>query len=281
MSAYESLAACYDELTYDIPYEKTLTFFERLCAREHVQPHSVLDLACGTGSLSLLLARRGYRVIGADLSSDMLAEAEQKAQALPENRPFFICQPMQRLRLAEPVDAVICALDSLNYVTKPADCRKTFRRVYDALTPGGLFVFDINTPAKLRGLDGQVFLDETDDTYCVWRTEFDEKKRLCYYGMDIFRLEGEHWQRSFEEHIEYAFEPAELQQWLAEAGYPHPFVRRPRAARPEGSRAAHLFFRKEGVTHERPACARHDEGRLCQRRRGHHDRHCRARTSDP
>ena len=60
MSAYESLAACYDELTYDIPYEKTLTFFERLCAREHVQPHSVLDLACGTGSLSLLLARRGY-----------------------------------------------------------------------------------------------------------------------------------------------------------------------------------------------------------------------------
>ena len=126
---------------------------------------------------------------------------------------------MQRLRLAEPVDAVICALDSLNYVTKPADCRKTFRRVYDALTPGGLFVFDINTPAKLRGLDGQVFLDETDDTYCVWRTEYDEKKRLCYYGMDIFRLEGEHWQRSFEEHIEYAYEPAELQQWLAEAGF--------------------------------------------------------------
>lgn len=93
MSAYESLAACYDELTYDIPYEKTLTFFERLCAREHVQPRSVLDLACGTGSLSLLLARRGYRVIGADLSSDMLAEAEQKAQALPENRPFSSVSP--------------------------------------------------------------------------------------------------------------------------------------------------------------------------------------------
>ena len=130
MSAYESLAACYDELTYDIRYEKTLTFFERLCAREHVQPHSVLDLACGTGSLSLLLAGRGYRVIGADLSEDMLAEAERKAQALPEeSRPFLICQPMQRLRLAEPVDAVVCALDSLNYLTKPADCRKTFRRV--------------------------------------------------------------------------------------------------------------------------------------------------------
>ena len=134
MSAYESLAACYDELTYDIRYEKTLTFFERLCAREHVQPHLVLDLACGTGSLSMLLAEHGYRVIGADLSEEMLAEAEQKARDLPEDiRPFFICQPMQRLRLAEPADAVICALDSLNYLMRPDDCRKTFRRVYDAL----------------------------------------------------------------------------------------------------------------------------------------------------
>ena len=222
MSAYESLAACYDELTYDIRYEKTLTFFERLCAREHVQPHLVLDLACGTGSLSMLLAEHGYRVIGADLSEEMLAEAEQKARDLPEDiRPFFICQPMQRLRLAEPADAVICALDSLNYLMRPDDCRKTFRRVYDALKPGGLFVFDINTPAKLRGLDGQVFLDETDDTYCVWRTEFDAKKRLCYYGMDIFRLDGAHWTRSFEEHLEYAYEPDELLSWLQEAGFTH------------------------------------------------------------
>ena len=221
MSAYETLAACYDELTYDIPYEKNLTFFERLCARTHIRPQTVLDLACGTGSLSVLLAQRGYRVIGADLSEDMLAEAEQKAQALSDNRPFFICHPMQRLRLAEPVDAVICALDSLNYLTRPDDSRKTLRRVYNALKSGGLFVFDINTPAKLRGLDGQVFLDETDDTYCVWRTEFDAKKRLCFYGMDIFRLNGSHWDRSFEEHIEYAYEPDELALWLEEAGFTH------------------------------------------------------------
>ena len=186
MSAYEALAGCYDELTYDIRYEKTLTFFERLCAREQVQPHLVLDLACGTGSLSMLLAGRGYRVIGADLSEDMLAEAERKARELPEgSRPFFI------------------------------------RRVYNALKSGGLFVFDINTPAKLRGLDGQVFLDETDDTYCVWRTEFGAKKRLCFYGMDIFRLNGSLWDRSFEEHIEYAYEPYELALWLEEAGFTH------------------------------------------------------------
>ena len=219
MSAYEALAGCYDELTYDIRYEKTLTFFERLCAREQVQPHLVLDLACGTGSLSMLLAGRGYRVIGADLSEDMLAEAERKARELPEgSRPFFICQPMQRLRLAEPVDAVICALDSLNYLTRPDDCRKTLRRVYNALKSGGLFVFDINTPAKLRGLDGQVFLDETEDTYCVWRTEY--HRGLCTYYMDLFdrRRDGA-WQRELEIHRQRAYTTEELTGWLRAAGF--------------------------------------------------------------
>lgn len=219
MSAYESLAASYDALTYDIPYERILTFWQKLCARQKADVRTVLDLACGTGSLSVLLAQKGYRVLGVDLSEDMLAEADQKAAALESNRPFFVCQPMQRLRLPETVDAVICCLDSINYLRKPTDCQKTFRRVYDALTHGGVFVFDINTPQKLRALDGQVFLDETDDTYCVWRAQFAEKKRLCFYGMDIFQREGEHWLRSFEEHVEYAYEPEELTAWLYDAGF--------------------------------------------------------------
>ena len=219
MSAYESLAASYDALTYDIPYERILTFWQKLCARQKADVRTVLDLACGTGSLSVLLAKRGYRVLGVDLSEDMLAEADQKAVAMEGNRPFFVCQPMQRLRLPETVDAVICCLDSINYLRKPTDCQKTFRRVYDALTHGGVFVFDINTPQKLRALDGQVFLDETDDTYCVWRAQFAEKKRLCFYGMDIFQREGEHWLRSFEEHVEYAYEPEDLTAWLYDAGF--------------------------------------------------------------
>ena len=219
MSAYESLAASYDALTYDIPYERILTFWQKLCARQKADVRTVLDLACGTGSLSVLLAKRGYRVLGVDLSEDMLAEADQKTAAMEGNRPFFVCQPMQRLRLPETVDAVICCLDSINYLRKPTDCQKTFRRVYDALTHSGVFVFDINTPQKLRALDGQVFLDETDDTYCVWRAQFAEKKRLCFYGMDIFQREGEHWLRSFEEHVEYAYEPEELTAWLYDAGF--------------------------------------------------------------
>lgn len=219
MSSYEALAASYDSLTRDIPYERYLRFFKTLLRRFGVKAETVADLACGTGSLSMLLAEAGFSVIGIDQSEDMLSVAAEKANALEENRPFFIAQPMQRLRLFAPVDACVCALDSINYVTKPQDVQRTFRRVWQALRPGGLFVFDINTPFKLEGLDGQVFLDENEDTYCVWRAEFDRRYRLCRYGMDLFQRDGDVWQRSFEEHIERAYTPQELHAWLLEAGF--------------------------------------------------------------
>lgn len=218
MSAYEALAASYDALTYDIPYEKILQFWETLLRRYRLRPETVLDLACGTGSLSVLLAEHGYRVIGADLSEEMLAVADEKCSHLAENRPFFVCQPMQRLRLPEQVDSVICALDSLNYVTRPVDVQKTFRRVQEALTPGGLFLFDINTPYKLEGLAGQTFLDETEDTYCVWRTEY--SRGLCTYYMDIFQRRSDGaWERREELHRERAYTVEELTAWLTEAGF--------------------------------------------------------------
>ena len=218
MSAYEALASSYDGLTLDIPYEEMLAYMEALLQNHDVRPKSVLDLACGTGSMSVLLAKKGYRVIAADLSEDMLAMAYEKAMEL-ENPPFFICQPMQRLRLPYTVDWVACCLDSLNYVTDPADCREAFKRVYASLSQGGAFIFDINSEEKLKGLDGQVFLDENEDTYCVWRAEFDREENICYYGMDIFQREGGLWSRTMEEHREYAYSVAQLTGYLKEAGF--------------------------------------------------------------
>ncbi len=219
MNAYTSLAGAYDRLTYDVAYEQIWTFLETLLHAKNRQPKTVLDLACGTGSMCLVLAKKGYRVIGVDCSEEMLTEAAQKAQELEEGMPFFVCQRMERLRLPEPVDCVICCLDSMNYVTNPEDCRKAIARVYTALKPGGMFLFDINSEAKLRALDGQVFLDEDDDVYCVWRAEFDREENICYYGIDLFRREGEHWLRSFEEHREYAYSVAQLEHYLREAGF--------------------------------------------------------------
>lgn len=218
MGCYESLAGAYDELTYDIDYEGTLDFIEALLEKTERRPSTVLDLACGTGSMLACLAARGYRAIGVDLSEDMLTVASEKLAHLPQ-MPLLVCQPMQELSLPEPVELIVCCLDSLNYVTEPEDCQKTFRRVFEHLTPGGVFIFDINSPAKLRNLDGQVFLDESEDTYCVWRAEFSEEERSVFYGMDIFRREGNHWLRSFEEHQEYAYEPQELRRWLQQVGF--------------------------------------------------------------
>ena len=219
MSAYELLAASYDRLTQDIPYQAILQFAQSVLTERGVSPRSVLDLACGTGSMSILLAREGYRVTGVDLSEEMLTVAAQKAAALTGNFPFFVHQPMERLRLPQPVDWVFSGLDSINYLTNPEACQETFRRVFQSLRPGGVFLFDVNTPNKLRAMDGQVFLDEDEDVYCVWRGEFDENSRICSYGMDLFQRQGRLWMRSFEEHREYAYEPEELESYLREAGF--------------------------------------------------------------
>lgn len=220
MSAYETLASSYDSLTQDIHYEEMLAYMEALLQSHGVRPRSVLDLACGTGSMSVLLARRGYQVLGADMSEDMLAMAWDKASEL-KNPPYFICQRMEQLRLPQPVDWVACCLDSINYITDPETCKKAISRVYDSLTPGGVFIFDINSEEKLRGLDGQVFLDENEDTYCVWRAEFDREENICYYGMDIFQREHKDlWVRSFEEHREYAYSVEQLTAFLKQAGFP-------------------------------------------------------------
>ena len=218
MEAYGALAESYDRLTNDVDYGATVEFYDEILKREGVTPRSVADLACGTGSVGILFAQRGLRVIGVDISEEMLTVAAQKAMAM-EHPPFFVRQKMQNLRLPQPVDAVVCLLDSLNYLDEPADCRKTLTRVFENLAPGGVFLFDINTPAKLRALDGQVFLDENEDSYCVWRAEFDREENRCYYGIDLFRRAGKLWQRSFEQHCEYAYEPQTLCRWLEEAGF--------------------------------------------------------------
>ena len=218
MDAYHNLAVSYDRLTNDVDYESTVRFYSDILKREGLHPRTAVDLACGTGSVALLLAQMGLEVTAVDLSEEMLTVAQQKAQKL-ENPPRFICQPLQELRLYKGVDLAVCALDSLDYITEPGDCKEAIRRIYKALNPGGIFIFDVNTPEKLRAMDGQVFLDEDEDVYCVWRGEFDQKTNICSYGMDLFQRRGAVWERSFEEHREYAYSASQLKAYLKAAGF--------------------------------------------------------------
>ena len=218
MNAYGALASSYDRLTNDVEYEAVVDFYFEILRREGLRPRTAVDLACGTGSVALLLAQRNLTVTGVDMSEEMLCVASQKAQEA-DNRPLFVCQKLQQLQLPKGVDLAVCALDSLDYITEPADCQKAIQRIYKALNPGGCFIFDVNTPEKLRSMDGQVFLDEDDDVYCVWRGEFDERTNVCSYAMDLFQREGNCWSRSFEEHREYAYSSQQLTAYLKEAGF--------------------------------------------------------------
>lgn len=218
MSAYESLALSYDRLTNDVDYGAAVSFYEQIMAREGVSPRSAVDLACGTGSVTALLAKKGIPVIGVDLSEEMLSVAQQKTQDLLP-RPMFLHQDLSRLYLPRGVDLAVCALDSLDYITDPACCAAAIRRIYRCLNPGGIFIFDVNTPEKLRAMDGQVFLDEDENVYCVWRGDFDKKSNICTYGMDLFQRQGKLWHRSLEEHREYAYSQEQLTGYLKSAGF--------------------------------------------------------------
>ena len=221
MSSYEGLAASYDALTTDVGYEKRADFLEKLFRRSRIPVHTVLDLACGTGTMTWLLTGRGYELIGVDGSEEMLAAAMEKSGQVEGIPPIFLHQSMPQLDLYGTVDAAICCLDSLNYLTRPADVQRTFRRLHLFIAPGGLLVFDINTVAKLAALDGQVFLDETEDTYCVWRAEYSKRSRICSYFMDLFRLDEEsgQWERGEELHRERAYTVEELTGFLRQAGF--------------------------------------------------------------
>ena len=222
MASYEFLAGCYDELTTDVGYRSWAGYLEKHFARAGIPVRTVLDLACGTRSLTWELARRGYEMIGVDRSEEMLAQANEKGEDFTGERPIFLHQSMDKLDLYGTIDACVCCLDSVNYVTRPAQLERAFARVHLFLMPGGIFVFDINTPEKLRALDGQVFLDETEDAYCVWRAEYSKRRRVCTYAMDLFRLTPAGlWERGEELHEEYAYEPDELEEMLRRAGFHH------------------------------------------------------------
>lgn len=241
MNAYHCLAESYDRLTRDVDYRAIGAFYFEILRRENIHPRTAVDLACGTGSVTALLAQKGLRVIGVDLSEEMLTQAQQKTQSLSP-RPLFLHQNLCRLKLPRGVDLAVCALDSLDYITNPADCAAAIGRVFKVLNPGGIFIFDVNTPEKLRAMDGQVFLDEDEDVYCVWRGEFDSERNLCSYGMDLFQRQGKVWRRSFEEHREYAYSREQLTGYLRSAGFTGVRVYGDRALREPQPGEQRIFF---------------------------------------
>lgn len=243
MSAYEGLARYYDALTGDVDYGKWLAWYQRWFERSAAPVRIVLDLACGTGTLTCMLARAGYSAIGTDISEDMLSEAMEKSSAWElEEPPLFLNQPMAGLDLFGTVDACVCSLDSVNYITGRETLEQAFQKVHTFLMPGGYFLFDVLTPRRLRQLDGQIFVDETEDVLCLWRAAFDEREQVLSYGMDLFERRGSAWYREQEEHRERAWPPELLKKLLEQAGFVSVEVYGGMEEVPAGPEAERLFF---------------------------------------
>lgn len=217
--AYGPLAFWYDSLTQDVPYGELADFYERMLNREGKDSLTLLDLCCGTGTLTCILAQRGHELIGTDMSPEMLSEAQEKAQKLQCTvKPMFLCQEASELDLFGTVDGAYCSLDGMNYIPFE-ELPEIFHLLHLFIEPSGHFAFDIHSPAHLRELDGQTFVDEDDELLCLWRAEFSEEENALFYGMDIFQHEGELWRREEEEHVEYAHDPEKIIQLLKAAGF--------------------------------------------------------------
>ena len=168
----------------------------------------------------MLFARRGYTVTGVDYSPEMLAQAQQKLAAI-NSPPLLLCQSMPQLRLLDSVDAAICCLDSINYLTRPRDVRKRIQpSARRRIALAGSLVFDVHAVSKMEKLDGEVLLDERKDVFCLWRTRYRKNVKMLDYGSEPLRFPCRMARGSATlKSTTSAFPPVELTAWLEEAGF--------------------------------------------------------------
>ncbi len=216
MSSYESFAALYDRLMTDVDYDGWCDFMEDSFARMKVQPKLVLELGCGTGNLTVRLAKRGYSMIGLDNSPEMLQVATEKSEGLDI---LYLLQDMTEFELYGTVDAVVCSLDCLNYLTEEGMLEDCFSLVSLYLNPNGVFLFDLNTQYKMEHiLAPETFLYDDGEIFYTWQSIWDESYGECEYDLTFFVKEGETYRRFEETHLQHAYSVEEVERTLQKTG---------------------------------------------------------------
>lgn len=216
---YKRFADVYDQLVQDIPYSKWADYLESAFLKFNQKPGLILELGCGTGNMTLELSKRGYEMIGLDISAEMLSKAYEKTLA-SGREILFINQDMRNFELHGPVDAVICLLDSLNYMESTEEVKQVFKLVNKYLNPGGLFIFDLNSPYKISKILGnEIFFDLSENITWIWTNTYDRKKRKVTFDLTFFVKNNEGLYERFDEtHQETAFTTEEIKQALDQAG---------------------------------------------------------------
>ncbi len=220
MNGYGVFAKYYDKLTENVNYKGRADYVSTLLSTFGVKGGTVVDLACGTGSLTYELLEKGFDVIGVDASSEMLSVAQQKAFDKGIDQPMFLCQPLEELDLYGTANAAICMLDSVNHITELEGVKRFFKRLYNFLNPSGLFVFDVNTIYKHKNILGDnTFVQDYEDVYCVWQNSYNPKTDIVDITLDFFEENNGVYIRSNESFSERAYSINDINKQLNKSGF--------------------------------------------------------------
>ena len=219
MEAYTDFANVYDTFMDETPYEEWCEFLVQKLEEYKVPKGLVLDLGCGTGTLTEMLSKKGYDMIGVDNSSQMLSIAMEKREESGENI-LYLMQDMREFELYGTVGAVISVCDSLNYLLEEEDLVDTFRLVNNYLDPKGLFIFDFNTVYKYEEVIGDTTIAENrEDCSFIWENFYHEEEEINEYDLTIFvREEDEVFRKFRENHFQRGYRLEQMKEALEQAG---------------------------------------------------------------
>ncbi len=208
--SYSSFAAVYDDLTVNVDYKKRAEYIRSILLDFNIKDGLLLDLACGTGSLSVEFSKMGYEVIATDASAEMLMEAQNKAYE-QEQSIMFLCQKMQQTDLYGTVGAIVCALDSINHLESTDELNQTFKVLKNFIDDKGIMVFDVNTLYKhQKVLGNNTFVYDEKNVYCVWQNRLLKDERTVNINLDFFVKNGSCYERFNENFCETAFSDEEI-----------------------------------------------------------------------
>lgn len=218
MEAYTSFAQVYDIFMDETPYQSWCEYLTGILRENGIQDGLVLDLGCGTGTLTEHLAKKGYDLIGIDNSVEMLRIAALKKEVSGLDI-LYLQQDMREFELYGTVRAVISVCDSLNYIIEPEELKTVFQLVNNYLDPGGLFLFDFNTVYKYKNVIGdRVIAENRDDCSFIWDNYYDSEDGINEYDLTLFIKEKEHYRKFSETHYQRGYTLMEIKRLLQEAG---------------------------------------------------------------
>lgn len=218
MEAYTEFAQVYDLFMDNVPYEEWCTYIVRELKKEQIKNGLVLELGCGTGRMTRLLAKTGYDMIGIDMSQEMLTIAREAQEA--DDGILYLLQDMRSFELYGTVRAVVSVCDSINYILEEEDLRQVFSLVNNYLDPGGIFLFDLNTIYKYEKLLADYTICENrEEGSFIWDNFYDEEEQINEYDLTLFIREEEGLYRKYEEvHYQRAYSLDTIVRLLKEAG---------------------------------------------------------------